>query len=95
MMDKLMDMMGRKRAGAGRGFVNPHTVDEVERSKKMREEEFEATPAEVRDRAMRRKATEAYEAARSTPMAKGGKVSSASRRADGIAQRGKTKGRMI
>jgi len=33
---------------------------------------------------------------RSNPtMKKGGKVASASRRADGIAQRGKTKGRMI
>ena len=29
------------------------------------------------------------------PMKKGGKVSSASSRADGIAQRGKTKGRMV
>lgn len=30
-----------------------------------------------------------------TQMAKGGKVSSASKRADGIAQRGKTKGTMV
>ena len=30
-----------------------------------------------------------------TGMKKGGKVSSASKRADGIAQRGKTKGRMV
>ena len=34
--------------------------------------------------------TQAY-----TAMAKGGKVSSASTRGDGIAQRGKTKGRMV
>ena len=32
---------------------------------------------------------------RGRTMAKGGKVSSASKRADGIAQRGKTRGRMI
>ena len=32
---------------------------------------------------------------RSLPLKKGGKVSSASARADGIAQRGKTRGRMI
>jgi hypothetical protein len=30
-----------------------------------------------------------------TPMKKGGKVSSASKRADGIAQRGKTRGRIV
>lgn len=33
-------------------------------------------------------------AVQAKPFAKGGKVSSASKRADGIAQRGKTKGRM-
>lgn len=37
----------------------------------------------------------AYEKSRTTDYAKGGKVSSASARADGIAQRGKTRGTMI
>ena len=37
-----------------------------------------------------RKAKEA-----ATPMKKGGKVSSASKRADGIAQRGKTRGKIV
>ena len=41
-----------------------------------------------------RRAGEAYERARTTYKA-GGKVASASKRADGIAQRGKTKGTMV
>ena len=47
---------------------------------------------EVR-KAMREAASEERREARG--MKKGGKVSSASKRADGIAQRGKTKGRMV
>jgi hypothetical protein len=38
---------------------------------------------------------ELEETAQAQPMKKGGKVSSASSRADGCAQRGKTKGRML
>lgn len=37
----------------------------------------------------------AYEASRTTGMKSGGKVSSASRRADGCATKGKTKGTMV
>lgn len=48
---------------------------------------------EARDKAMQPKLDEAYEKSRTTPMAKGGMTASA--RADGIAQRGKTKGTMI
>lgn len=94
MMDRLMRAMGRGDAGAGRGRVNPATIAEMEAAKRAREAEFEATPEEVRDRKMRDRMDRAYEASR-TSMRAGGKVSSASRRADGIAQRGKTKGRMI
>ena len=57
---------------------------------------------EAEDAKMREKAEKAYNAASSTPpaskvvkKAKGGSVASASRRADGIAQKGKTKGRYI
>ena len=52
---------------------------------------------EARDAAMQPAIDKAYEAARTTPTgyAKGGSVGSASKRADGCAQRGKTKGRMI
>lgn len=41
------------------------------------------------------KGYENYEKSKAKGMKKGGKVSSASSRADGIAQRGKTKGRMV
>jgi hypothetical protein len=49
-----------------------------------------------RDRRERKQMERAYERSRSNPdFAKGGKVSSASKRADGCAMRGKTKGRMV
>lgn len=50
---------------------------------------------DAKDAAMQPKVDAAYEAARTTPFKKGGSVSSASKRADGIAQRGKTKGTMV
>lgn len=50
---------------------------------------------DAKDEAMQPKVDAAYEAARTTPYKKGGSVSSASARADGIAQRGKTKGTMV
>jgi len=50
---------------------------------------------EARDQAMQPKLDAAYEAARTTPYKKGGSVSSASKRADGCAERGKTKGTMV
>jgi hypothetical protein len=46
---------------------------------------FESVPAAARE----------YEAYNQAGYAKGGSVSSASKRADGCAQRGKTKGRMV
>jgi hypothetical protein len=46
------------------------------------------TSSEAKDRAQQRKPSASY-------MKSGGSVSSASRRADGIAQRGKTKGKMV
>jgi len=50
---------------------------------------------DARDQAMQPKIDAAYEASRTTPYKKGGSVSSASARADGCAERGKTKGTMI
>jgi hypothetical protein len=54
---------------------------------------------DLEDEKMRRRMEEAYDQAAPRSMkrgfAKGGSVSSASRRADGIAQRGKTKGKVI
>jgi hypothetical protein len=50
---------------------------------------------DARDQAMQPKIDAAYEGARTTPYKKGGSVGSASARADGCAERGKTKGTMI
>lgn len=94
MLDKIMQAMRGRQAGAGRGFVNPPSVEELERGKRRRMEEFEATPEDVSERKQMRKDEEAYERARTT-YKKGGKVSSASKRADGIAERGKTRGTTI
>jgi hypothetical protein len=87
-------MMGKSEAGAGRGFVNPKTIAEMEDEKR--------SPAErearqmLKDRAASKAADAAYNRnVTSEGMAKGGKVSSASKRADGCATKGKTKGTMI
>jgi len=91
MLDKLIAAM--RGAGAGRGKVNPPTVEERKMEARRRQRQ-EMTPGEremvedVEDQKMREKV-------KSMGYAKGGKVSSASKRADGCAQRGKTKGRMI
>ena len=50
---------------------------------------------DAKDQSMQPKIDAAYEASRTTPYKKGGSVSSASSRADGCAERGKTKGTMI
>jgi hypothetical protein len=50
---------------------------------------------DARDQAMQPKIDAAYEGARTTPFKNGGSVGSASKRADGCAVKGKTKGRMI
>lgn len=79
-----------KNAGAGRGYLNPQRTDESD-------EEY-VTPAKHYD--MRKAQLEAKEAAQnekaytaaSKNMKSGG---SASSRADGIAQRGKTKGTLV
>jgi hypothetical protein len=80
--------MAKKEAGAGRGFVNPQRTDESD-------EEY-VTPAQrygmeqqsktAKDQAA---TTKAYNKA--AGMKQGGSVSS---RADGIAQRGKTRGKV-
>lgn len=54
-----------------------------------------AAREEMAEKKMQEATDKAYEASRTTPYAKGGKVGSASKRADGIAERGKTRGTMI
>ena len=92
-MSLLDRMMGKSEAGAGRGKVNPPTIAEMEDAKR--------SPAErearqmMKDRADAKAAEDAYNKAMPKPYAKGGKVSSASSRADGCATKGKTKGTMV
>lgn len=93
-MGLLDRMMGKSEAGAGRGFVNPKTVAEINDEKR--------SPAErearqmMKDRAAAKAADAAYNRAiTSEGMAKGGKVSSASKRADGCCTKGKTKGTIV
>ena len=54
-----------------------------------------AARQEQADKKLQEASTKAYEASRTTPYAGGGSVGSASRRADGIAVKGKTKGKTI
>jgi len=82
-LDKLM---GKSEAGAGRGFVNPATVAEMEDAKR--------TPAQ-REAIQEMKDAKDRAKIKAMGYAKGGKVGSASKRADGIATKGKTKGTMI
>lgn len=83
--------MKKRSAGAGRGFVNPQRIDQSD-------EEY-VTPKQRYD--MEKELMDAREAAateaaynKASGMKKGGSVGSASRRADGIAQRGKTRGKI-
>ena len=83
-----------KTAGAGRGFVNPKPVnvseqDYVSPKDRMGMEE------QMRDAKMVKDAESAYEKSRTTAFKKGGSVGSASKRADGIAVRGKTRGEIV
>ena len=78
----------QSKAGAGRGFVNPQRTDESDDSY--------VTPADrmAMEKAVSTRKTEAATDAaynKAAGMAKGGKVGSASKRADGCAMRGKTR----
>lgn len=55
----------------------------------------DAAVQEARDREMQQKLDKAYEDSRTTLKAGGGKIGSASKRADGAAIKGKTRGTMV
>ena len=67
---------------------------EADRQRRLQEAKDSANWAE-RDRALYNSKTPGKLKDNPLPLKKGGKVSSASRRADGIAQKGRTKGRMV
>lgn len=82
-----------KSAGAGRGFVNPQRTDESDADYITPEQRGDMERQVAEDRMLR-----ASEAAynKASGMKAGGNVASkASKRADGIAQRGKTRGTMV
>ena len=78
--------------GAGRGMVNPQPVNVSDEDYVSPSDRFEMEKQRKEDREMRQ-AEKSFN--KSSGMKKGGSVSTASRRADGIAQKGKTKGRMV
>jgi hypothetical protein len=81
-------------AGAGRGFVNPKPVN-VKEEDYVSPKDRMAMEEQMREEKTQRATDEAYERSRTTPYKKGGSVGSASKRADGCAVRGKTKGKMV
>ena len=83
--------MAKKSAGAGRGFVNPQRLDEDDSEYVTPKQRYDMEKQVASDREAAA-VEKAYEKSRTTPYAKGG---SASSRADGIAQRGKTRGTMV
>ena len=83
-----------KTAGAGRGFVNPKPVN-VSEADYVSPKDRMAMEEQVRDAKMIKDAESAYEKSRTTSFKKGGSVGSASKRADGCAVRGKTRGTMV
>ena len=87
--------MTTKNAGAGRGFVNPQRTDEPDdqyvtpaQRYEMEQERNEARQAAQNEAAYN-------EASNSMGKKRGGKVRSAHHRADGIAQRGHTRGKYL
>ena len=90
--------MAKKEAGAGRGFINPQRTDERDedyvtpaKHYEMRKEQLEAKDAAAANTAYEKASTVGKKKGGMAKMASGG---SASSRADGIAQRGKTRGMM-
>ena len=108
---EIKDMLSARRVGGGRGFVNPPTVGEMAKAKALDEamgDASERTKDEIRnairERGVERESERAYNRVMPTPENKksGGKIKgyakggmTASKRADGIAQRGKTRGTMV
>lgn len=81
--------MAKKNAGAGRGFVNPQRTDEPDATYVTPKERYDMEK-QVQEEKTSVQTEKAYNKA--AGMKNGG---SASSRADGIAQRGKTRGTMV
>ena len=82
----------KKSAGAGRGFVNPQRTDQSDEDYVTPKQRYDME-RDIMDARKTDADSQAYDKAMG--MKKGGSVGSASKRADGIAQRGKTRGTTI
>jgi hypothetical protein len=80
-------------AGGGRGTKGGPTAKQASQSSAVMSESEKAARKDATEMKMQERTNKAYEDA-SKGMKKGGSVSSASVRADGIAQKGKTRGKM-
>lgn len=85
--------MGEKNKGFALGILPGMLYKQ--NAKKDEAEERARMEAEAEGRAMPTEVVKAKKGGKVKKMAKGGSVSSASKRADGCAVRGKTKGRMV
>jgi hypothetical protein len=81
-------------AGAGRGGQGGPTAKQADQNRSIMSASEKAARDGADEMKLQERTNKAAEAA-SKNMKKGGSVGSASRRADGIAQRGKTKGVMV
>jgi len=82
-------MATKKQAGAGRGFVNPQRTDEPDETYVTPKQRYDMEKQVQEEKA----ATQAEKAYNKAAGYKSG--GSASSRADGIASRGKTRGKMV
>ena len=82
-----------RRAAAAKESARQATMKAEEAAAQRRKEDEMGKAADQRDKD--RKMQEAYTRATGIKLAKGGSVSSASKRADGCATKGKTKGRFV
>jgi hypothetical protein len=83
-------MATKKSAGAGRGFVNPQRLDESDEDYITPKQRYE-----MEKQAQEKKASEATDTAYNKSLSTMKNGGSASSRADGIAQRGKTRGTIV
>jgi hypothetical protein len=83
-------MATKKQAGAGRGFVNPQRTDETDAEYVTPKQRYDMEK-QMEEEKTAAKTEKAYNAA--TGYKRGGMT--ASKRADGCAERGKTKGTMV
>ena len=102
---EITDRIAKEENEADKAAFDRYTIDPLKKIAKAAYEKIVGTPEQNKKAADERRARNAAnpdtfnakldKAVGMGGYAKGGKVSSASKRADGIAQRGKTKGRVL